>query len=377
MTNISKLCAIILLSSALVAGCWYTSTADREPSVLSLRGGQTTPSSVGRTSPGTLSSHRRQVQNHPRERKLQRLFTSVLNSLIAIVTPAISEKVQYVVTRYYNYYDFDVNLDYETKSQFLGDVTWKTANTEDNEDKVETLSNWNATKNATTNAPFASSSRGSGDSASTLLTTSSFPSSYCEEEAHVDYKIRSLEGVGGITIDEISFVKGSQDIGLTFDNFRTGATWSGQWLIQTTFPTLTAATTATMTPSDASDCSRGESDTLPSVSSVEAQSVNGTIQFTDVTTEATVTVHGATERVILFASTSEISSAAVKGFSYNYATVDASEAGLLVDGAEQPIELASFFLEGGDSNLQTYMESLILEALQAEIDWILPRPLIT
>ena len=344
MTNIVKLSAVFLLTSALIAGCWYSSN----------------------TSHGRHDGALRMSDGDTHGRKLQRRFISTtLNALVGVVTPAISERVQYAVVEYYNHYNFDDNLGYETSPQVLGDVTWMTATTNHAGDREE-----NGVTIPSTNA----STTGTGTVPSTSIS--------CEEEARVDYKINSIDGFGDISIDSISFVQNSQNIRLKFQNRQAGAEWSGEWRIRASFPTLIAATTASLTTmSDANDHNTQCSGSSRASGTVQPQSVNGTIHFSDVTVDALVLVKGETDRVVLFAGTSEFASASVQSFSYDYASVDASGTGMFAllnaGNDEESVDVATYLVNEGDGgSLERYLEGLLREALQVEIDYYLPRSLI-
>lgn len=335
MTNIARHTAVFLLTSALIAGCWYNATShDRQAGPLRNSGDR----------------YGRKLQ--------QRFIATTLNALVGIVTPAISGRVQHVVVEYYNYYNFDNELGYETNPQFLGDVTWMAATPNNASDREESSSSIPSTN-------------------ATAVPSTAFS---CEEEARVDYKIISLDGFGAISIDTISFVQNSQSIRLKFQNMQAGASWLGEWRVKASFPTLIAATTASLTTMSDADVANTECSDNSRVKGAQPQSANGTIRFADVTIDANVLVKGETDRLVVFAGTSEFASATILSLSYDYDSVDTSGTGtfsLFNTNDEEPVRVASYLLEEGDGGtLETYLEVLLTEALQAEIDYYLPRPLI-
>ena len=324
-------------------------------------------------------------------RRLQGLVTSVANSLIAVVTPTLSEQVQFMVTEYYDTYDFDVNLGYETDTQFLVDVSWRAPIiVEETENDFDVLTDTNTTDTSSVilnNATFGNDDddiTSSPEIRSSLAAITSDPS-FCQEEANIDYKVQAVENVGKIQMDSIEFVPGSSSVEMTFQNLKAGAEWSGEWIVKTTFPSLTATTRAKMTPSDNSECRLMAENTVDSTKSrstamSEVQTVEGRIHFIGVTTETRVKVYGETERIAMFASSSQVSSGVVQNFQWDYDSLDASQAGTFPTPAgsvgreqQQPIQIATFLEQ---SNIARYMEDMTSRALQGEIDYILPHPLL-
>jgi len=315
----------------------------------------------------------------------------VANSLIAVVTPTLSEQVQFMVTEYYDTYDFDVNLGYETDTQFLVDVSWRAPIiVEETENDFDVLTDTNTTDTSSVilnNATFGNDDddiTSSPEIRSSLAAITSDPS-FCQEEANIDYKVQAVENVGKIQMDSIEFVPGSSSVEMTFQNLKAGAEWSGEWIVKTTFPSLTATTRAKMTPSDNSECRLMAENTVDSTKSrstamSEVQTVEGRIHFIGVTTETRVKVYGETERIAMFASSSQVSSGVVQNFQWDYDSLDASQAGTFPTPAgsvgreqQQPIQIATFLEQ---SNIARYMEDMTSRALQGEIDYILPHPLL-
>ena len=194
-TRISRSRSLLLLSLFLVGSCYANKNLrGKEPAF-----------NVEETNGETIASS---SPRGPRQRrKLQRLFTAVLNSLISIATPNISEKLLYVVNKYYRTYD----IQWLNGDEFLGEEAYLKQ----------------------------------GTAVRKIMLPSICNASLGEVDSYVKYDyslmLTSLDGVGEMNIDTIALVTGSQHIDLFFQSFRYGADWDGQWLIENTFPNLTAS----------------------------------------------------------------------------------------------------------------------------------------
>jgi hypothetical protein len=292
-----------------------------------LRGGVRTPENGGRQHP-----HNDVHMPLPTARRLQELAGVVVNSLISLVTPAISSKLSYVVGEHYNEY----NLEWVQEEGFV-------------------------------------SAKRLGRSLAREETDNAKACGGSDLEVGVSFAANHASGLGNMTIETIHFVPGTQDINLVSRGFRVGAEWSGQWLVNVWIPKLITNTTTTFNTS----CN----DNANGMATEKVQSINGTTTFNDVEITAIVTVTGNTERIVLFPTTSELSTGRVDNFTYQHEEMDTTN---ILGGTPtadfnfdaEAVVNSLLFDAGGSKELREYFQQLYVKALQEEIDYLLPRSLV-
>ncbi|CAB9521756.1 expressed unknown protein [Seminavis robusta] len=274
-----------------------------------------------------LSDENPTATEHQSSRELQGV--AILNSIISLVTPAVSEKISYVISGYYNDYD----------------LLWL----EEEEYSINHRLGSAIAKETGDNAVCGGS----------------------DFDVAVDLSVTNFVGAGDLSVDAIAFVDGSQNVQLNRQAFKNGATWSGAWIVDVSFPELVGNTTTTFNAACNVDGQVYN----------EEQTVNGTVTFTEVKTQSLVTITGDTERVILFLSSSELSNAQIQNFTFAYDALDTTN--ILGD---TPVDDLNFDADEVITNLfnewevhtqfDGYIARLLTKAVQEEIDWILPRPLL-
>jgi len=349
-------------------------------------------------------------------RQLQGLVAGVLNSLISMVTPTLSNKVQEVVIEYYNVYDFWGYWPYQSLGQvplsLVVDVVPDTIapGTQVMTEPNTTTTNTNITTIVSVQREVTS------DTTITSRCIQSMP-------AQLDWKVAGVMDMGGIQVESIAIVPESQKVELQSESLmQVGASWSGEWLMVTTFPQLTAMTTSQLTllsPEDAAAAAaagitttindgaftdtdltacRGNENFAMSPDEESTMLVNGTIVFSNVRLETRVSMQGDTERVLLFPTTSTIQKGTVLSLAFNYDSMDDSQLGTFASGGP-PIDnnfiiydsistnhpgiemMSDVHIQsavGGtiQSQIKTYMEQLLTDAIQEEVDWVFPRPFV-
>jgi hypothetical protein len=261
-------------------------------------------------------------------RRLQELAGMVVNSLIAMVTPAISGKLSYVVQEYYD----DYNVEWAQQENLV-------------------------------------SVKRVGSSLARELTNETKVCDGSDLEVEVGYAINAAQGLGSMTVETIRFLPDTQKINLVSRGVRIGAAWSGQWMVNVWIPQLITDTTTIFNTS----CN--------GMAIEVGLAINGTTTFNDVEATAIVTVTGDTERIIFFPTTSQLSTGHVDNFTYSYEEMDITN----IFGDTPPDDLtfdanalvnSLFTSDEGKKELHEYFQQLYVKALQEEIDWILPRDLI-
>lgn len=289
-------------------------------------------------------SNRRQLQSR------QRLFTVVLNGLISILTPRISEKLLYIVGRYYSSYDFG----WATDEQWLGRDAFLTKSEEVIGIQLPSICD-----------PTAGN------------VTSDVTYEYTVLLAQVD-------GLGSLQIDKIEYVDGSQHIDLKV-GFRTSADWMAQWKLETSFDNMTAHTMTTLT-STVRQASCGADHPGETAQST----VNGTVFFDNVVGRVAATVTGDTRRVARFVATSTINTMAVDEMAFWYDPIDTTTMGTFdLQDLDGDTSLAAEMIRNlddlnatapwGDSiedEFHAYGVKMFTYTVEDELNTILPRPFI-
>lgn len=330
-SKISKLCALLL--SLVLLGYYASSTFEGlgEQQLLSnvedaraVRGGR----------------------NTIRGRRLQSLVNTVLNSMISLATPRLSEKILYIVNKYFRSYDFG----WTSQPQHMGDKAFMKRSTAVQRQMLPSICNASAGEVNT--------------------------------YVKYDYNIMMtyLSGIDSISINKVALAQGTQDIDLIRSGFRYKAEWHGDWVIDTAFSNLTVHTisTVTATVQDPTCGARRQA----------TASVNGTFFLDDVEGVAIATVFGTTERIFSFLATSELSSADIRSMKFYYEPFNKATIGSFnltaLDNSAPSMALRNLddltaVRPWGDAiepHFKYYGEVMFTTAAQHELDVILPRPFI-
>lgn len=287
-------------------------------------GGRSTPENSGRDRP----------QNHvsvslATNRHLQELVGIVVNSLISLVTPAISGKLSYAVDEYYQGYNLE----------------------------------WTQEENIVPRKQVGSS----------LVRQETDDAKVCggsDLQVDVGFAVNTVSGLGDMTIETIHFVPGTQNIDLVSRGLRIGATWSGQWLVNVWIPQMITNTTTTF------NTSCNDSGTV-----IENElAINGTTIYNDMEATAIVTVTGDTDRIVFFPTTSQLSTGHIDNFTYHYEEMDITNIFGDTPTADFNFDakavVSSLFAADDSKELHEYFLRLYAAVLQEEIDSILPRSLL-
>lgn len=296
------------------------------------------------------------------ERHLQRggVAATIVNALVSFVTPAISRVVQNVLKQ-----EFETLELAGRGGKEPGELTWEPLGS-----VIE-------------NVTLESIIDGSNETEAIL----------CETSTEVKYAIESVKGLDNMLIDKLNFVTGSQKVDVGFMG-RSDTTWEGQWNVELSFTeTVMAATdTSYRTSTTTEECQADDvGDDMGTTSFITAdEDINdpsrGSIAMENSKARVVVTVKGSTARLVLFASTTTVESATIESVVIDFPSVEINLGSSPLDthnigmqeSSDTPtiIDADAEFGDVAKAGLENYVQSVLIVALQEELDRRFPTKLI-
>jgi hypothetical protein len=280
-----------------------------------------------------------------RRRRLQPLATALVNALISLATPTLSEKVIYVINKYYTSYD----LNSIAQPENLGEDAFMS----------QTFSE-----------------------VQTLPSICDAAAGEVESLVAYNYSIMTtfLDGLGSLEVERIAFVEGSQNISMARSRFQYGAEWQADWIVDSTFADLTVKTYSLLTATVQDPSCGAEQSTQTAV--------NGTFFIENVEASVLATVVGNTGRIMAFVATSELTETIVRSLSFTYEPFDKSTIGTFdVSSLDDSVpaeairnldDLTAIHPWGDefDTAFNDYVQRMVMYTTQIELASLLPKPFI-
>ncbi|CAB9512177.1 expressed unknown protein [Seminavis robusta] len=178
----------------------------------------------------------------------------------------------------------------------------------------------------------------------------------CQSSASITYGLGYISGLSSIQVNSLELVPGTENINIGMQNILTpSATWSGTWLVNATLDSLTAETSVTLS---AQACG------IPL-----EQKVTGTTTLQTPSLQASLTMGGDTDNLILLTSTSEITTAQAETIDLEFGAVDAGIelGGTLIPDFALGNSFDSFLLNQLVNELEPRIVDLLNQALTEQL----------
>lgn len=181
----------------------------------------------------------------------------------------------------------------------------------------------------------------------------------CQTSASATYGLGSISGLSNFNINSLELVPGSETFQPIFFGLG-GATWSGTWILNATFDSVSVENSAGL---KAQSC----------LGDPIEQTLTGTTTLNQPSILIKTTLAGETSNLLLFAQTSQITSAEMEGLDFELGTVDAGfgGTGTIIPAFDLSNSFDAFLL----NEFSDVLEPLMIDAVNNALADALPLQL--